>query len=747
MKLRALQLRSTRITALLVAFTVIITGQITVSLLGNVALASPIWLPAGVALGALLVWGEPVWWGIFIGDMLLVLLLRGSLILAIGSSIGSTIAAVLGYKILKFLRFSPHLEKLTDVAYLLLIAVITPNLNATIDLSMKIMAGDLAYANFGSQWWIFWLGDCVGILLVVPLLLRLRFATHGLLKRKFRLREAVICLSLLTGVSWLVFASKPQLFGENLGSTQYLEYLPFPFAVWAAIRFRTWGAVAGSLLLSLIALFGTLHGTGPFAFQSLSEDQGIILVQIFIVIVIATTLLLSAAVSERERAERQLRSTLKSEKLLGEIALRIRQSLDLDEIFQRAVTEVRQLLKADRVHIGYVNRNNQAEIVAESVNADYPSLLGWQPHEALIKEIESLLEFRETLVIEDVENANISTILKDNYEKNQVKSILAVTLVSNGEILGLLVAHQCSRPRIWQEQEVRLLEQLATQVAIAIQQAKLYSQVQLLNSTLESQVAERTQQLEDKVREVQAFYEMKTVFLQAVSHDLRTSVMGLLMLLKNLRNRPGDNIVLSRSILESIINSGDRQLTLIEALAEVHLGARRPLSLDCHPLTIKNLLEKIQQDWQLPFAQNQGQLKITIPENLPLIYGDHYQLQSVFEQLLDNALKHNRPGIEVLVEVKKATTMLQFSVSDNGLGMSQQQCHQLFKLYVRNIYNKRLTGVGLGLYQCRQIIEAHGGKIGVQSQPGQGSQFWFTVPFMDNLVKTNQQTQTGLLVP
>ena len=747
MKLRALQLRSTPITALLVALTVIITGKMTVALLGNVALASPVWLPAGVALGALLVWGTPVWWGIFIGDVLLVLLLRGSLMLAIGSAIGSTIAAILGFRILKYLKFSPHLEKVKDVAYLLLIAVISPNLNAAIDLTMKIMAGDLAYANFGSQWWIFWLGDCVGILLVVPVLLRLKFATHGLLKRKFRLREALICLSLLTGISWLVFASEPQLFGENLGSsTQYLEYLPFPFAVWAAIRFRTWGAVAGSLLLSLIALFGTLRGAGPFAFQSVSQDQGIILVQIFIVIVIATTLLLSAAVSERARAERQLRSTLKREKLLGEIALRIRQSLDLDEIFQRAVTEVRQLLKADRVHIGYVNCNNQAEIVAESVNPDYLSLLGWQPHEALVKEIESLLESRETLVIFDVENANISTILKDNYQKNQVKSILAVTLISNGEILGLLVAHQCSRPRFWQEREVRLLEQLATQVAIAIQQAKLYSQVQLLNSTLESQVAERTQQLEDKVREVQAFYEMKTVFLQAVSHDLRTSVMGLLMLLRNLHNRPGENIVVCRSILERIISSGDRQLTLIHALAEVHLGERRPLSLSCHALKIEGLLEKVQQDWQPQFVQNQGTLRVAIPKDLPSVCGDHYQLGYVFEQLLKNALKHNPPGIEVLIEVQKVAQTLQFTVSDDGLGMNQQQCHHLFGLYVRNLHNKRLTGVGLGLYQCRQIIEAHGGNIGVRSQPGQGSQFWFTVPLMDGWVNTNRQTQKGLLV-
>ena len=739
MGLRGFPLRSTPITTLLVGLAVFITGQLTISLVGDGTAAAPIWLPVGVALGCLLIWEESVWWGIFIGDLLLVFILGTSWELAIGSATGNTIATILGFKVLKYLKFSPHLEKIRDVALLLLIAVITPILNATIDISIRVMAGDLAHGDFGSQWWIFWLGDCVGILLVVPLLLRLKFATHGLFNRKLHIREAFTCLSLLTVVSWLVFVCGRQVLGEPLGSTQYLEYLPFPFVVWAAIRFQTWGAVSGSLLLSLVALFGTLSGAGPFAFQTTSDAQGIILVQIFIAIVIATTLLLSAAVSERERAERRLRSSLESERVLGEIALRIRQSLNLDEIFQRAVAEVRQLLEADRVHIGYVNRNNQPEIVAESVNPKFPSLLGWQPHEALIKDIESLLGVQETLVIDNLEKAEISTILREYYAKNQVKSVLGVTLIFNGELLGLLVAHQCSRPRRWQKREVRLLEQLATQIAIAIQQAKLYTQVQSLNSSLESQVADRTQQLEDKVREVQAFYEMKTVFLQAVSHDLRTSVMGLLMLLKNLHNRPGENIAMSRSILERIISSSDRQLTLIDALAEVHLGEHRSLSLNRNALEIKSLLEDLQQDWQPKFAQNQGQLRVVVQNNLPFIWGDLYQLRYVFEQLFNNALKHNLLGVEVLIEVQEVANMLQFTVSDNGLGMNQHQCHDLFKLYVRNIHNKRLTGVGLGLYQCRQIIEAHGGNIGVQSQPGQGSKFWFTVPLTNDLVNLNRQ--------
>ena len=100
----------------------------------------------------------------------------------------------------------------------------------------------------------------------------------------------------------------------------------------------------------------------------------------------------------------------------------------------------------------------------------------------------------------------------------------------------------------------------------------------------------------------------------------------------------------------------------------------------------------------------------------------------VFDHLVTNALKHNPPGINLTIDVTVEQGMISCRLTDNGVGMCEQQCDQLFKLYLRSLHDRRRTGIGLGSYQCRQIIEAHGGKIGVKSTPGNGCQFWFTLP-------------------
>lgn len=717
----------------IVALAFFLSGSGAIVLVGKGTAPSPIWLPAGIGLAALLLWGEAVWWGILLGDFCLMLVLGASPLLAVGSAAGSAAAAILAVKMLRYGNFSPKLSRISDIVLLLLVAaLISPILNATLDISTRILAGKLVLSNFWQQWWVLWLGDCTGILLVTPFLLRLKLAWQELRRRRQprSFWEGLSCLGLLAVISWLVFACQSQLLGESLANAQYLEYLPFPLAVWAAIRFQTWGAIFASLLLSCLAIGGTLQGTGPFAVQSASTYQAILLLQIFIAIVTATALLLSAAVAERQQAEKQLRLNLERDRLLGEIALRIRQSLDLDEIFASAVAEIRQFLAADRAHIGYFEGSGQPRVVAEAVAPDYPSLLGWQPEEQLIEELQAIFWRTEPLIIDNLAQNQISPALANYYAKNQVKAVLAVPLQVNRQLLGVLVAHQCSRPRHWQRAEVRLLERLATQVAIAIQQAQLYSQVQCLNCNLERQVAERTQQLQDKIAEVEQLCQMKTEFLQAVVHDLRTSVMGLLMLLKNLQNRPSDNIAISRSILDRIVSSGDRQLTLIEALAEVHFGERHSLSLNCQPLSLTDFLAKLASDWQPRFAESQGTLSLITANNLPPAHADAQQLRRAFDLLLSNALKHNPPGISLTIAVSVAGEMLRCTLTDNGVGMDRQQCQQLFKLYVRNLHNQRLTGVGLGSYQCRQIVEAHGGKIGINSELGRGSQFWFTLPIV-----------------
>ena len=263
-------------------------------------------------------------------------------------------------------------------------------------------------------------------------------------------------------------------------------------------------------------------------------------------------------------------------------------------------------------------------------------------------------------------------------------------------------------------------------------QAKLYQQVQQLNCNLEKQVEERTRQLQEKMEEVQQLHDMKAVFLQAVSHDLRTSIMGLLMLLKNLQHRPGESLMLSRSILDRMINSSDRQLALINALSEDHFSEQRQLVVNCHAFPLNDLIYQLTQNWQPLLGQNQATLTANISDNLPNIYGDKEQLHQVFDHLLTNALKHNPPGLQLTLEVTVDQGTVCCRLKDNGIGMRQQQCDQLFKLYLRSLHDRRRTGIGLGSYQCRQIIEAHGGNIGVNSTPGKGCEVWFTLPIANS---------------
>lgn len=708
------------------------TAWLTSSLLRLGTDASAIWLPAGIALSALLLWGERIWLGIFLGDFLLMPILGASWGLAFVSALGSTLSAIVAAKLLRYCKFSAYLARLKDILLLIFIgSIFSPIINITLDLAAHfLLVGKLDGSDFWQDWWILWLGYSTGILVMTPLLLQIGLASRQSLPKLTRRQivEAILCFGLLGGVSLMVFAGK-----SIVAINQYsLEYLTFPFIIWAALRFGIVGATFASLMVSILAILGAIKGVGSFALQTPNANQTILLLQTFMAVLTITALVLSAVMSERQRAERRLRDTLERKHLLANVALRIRQSLNIEQIFNTTVAEIRHLLQADRVYIGYLQENEEAKVVAESVAANYPSVLAWKTDDLLVKDVQSSFTHSEVFIADDITKLDSSLRGHAYYQRYQIKAILAVPLVVNNQHFGLLVVHQCSRIRHWQKREVYLLQQLVIQVAIGIQQAQLYQQGQNLNSNLEHQVEERTLELQEKMEELQEFNEMKNVFLQAVSHDLRTSIMGLVMILKNLNNRPGDSISISRSILERIIHSSDRQLTLINALSEDQFSEHRQIIIHSQSLSLRELVEDILQDWQSLFVQNQAKIINLIPDNLPIIYGDPSQLRSVFDHLITNTLKHNPPGVNLTIEAHIFKGMIRCLLSDNGIGMNKDQCEKLFKLYVRSLHNQRLTGIGLGSYQCRQIIEAHSGQIGVNSTLGIGSEFWFTLPLAES---------------
>jgi PAS domain S-box-containing protein len=470
-------------------------------------------------------------------------------------------------------------------------------------------------------------------------------------------------------------------------------------------------------------------------------------------------------VTDRKQVEAQLYAAAERERLLGEMALRIRRSLNLDQILNTTVAEVRQFLGADRVFIGQIDtvsqeleggkvgrwegseglkvessQNNlqlstvqpatplKGLVIAESVDPLYPSLRYLIINEASLKELRSLFQKNGVRVIEDTSKVNLPPKIAAHYARYQVKASLGVPILLGDEFYGALVVNQCQQARHWQPWEIDWLTSLATQVAIAIQQAQLYQQITDLAAHLESQVEERTQELSAKMNELQELNQLKDVFLQAVSHDLRTSLLGMSMVLKSLHQSSGDTATLSRPLLERIMMSNERQLNLINSLLEDHFNEERLLDLHCEPVQLDSLIQNLIADWEPKLAQNQATLTHSVAADIPLITADPTQLQRVLDNLFANALTHNPLGLNLTLKITVEEQMILCTLQDNGVGISQEQQNSLFRLYIRGLHARHLTGIGLGLYQCRQIINAHGGEIGVISAPNAGSTFWFTLP-------------------
>jgi len=203
----------------------------------------------------------------------------------------------------------------------------------------------------------------------------------------------------------------------------------------------------------------------------------------------------AAEVALRQQADRE-RQMAGLAKLSAGIAHRIRQSLNFGEILNTTVSEVRQFLQVDRVVIYRSSPNGDRTVMAESVEPGCRSILGLTRQDQLVEHQHNAYAQGKPLVVDNVQQLTAAAHLQQIMQELQVQAFLSVPILHGNQLWGMLVAHRCSAPRHWESYEIGLLEQLAIQVAIAIQQSELYGQVQQLNTNLEVQVQERTTQLE-----------------------------------------------------------------------------------------------------------------------------------------------------------------------------------------------------------------------------------------------------------
>jgi len=474
-------------------------------------------------------------------------------------------------------------------------------------------------------------------------------------------------------------------------------------------------------------------------------------------------------ITERKQVEAKLHLAAQRDRLLAETLVRIRSSLNLQEILQTTVNEVRQFLQADRVFIGLYNTNSGIKTLAESVDTKYPSVYGWSTNDQnYIQELRNFLKDNVVGVVEDMTQMPQSSKVRVHCQKFQTKASLAVPIMLNEELYGALIANQCSAPRHWQPIEIDLLQQMSEQVAIAIHQSRIYQELAELNINLENQVRERTAQLQQKIQEVEELHRVKDVVLHTVAHDLQTSVMGNLMVLKNLLNQGVEStgadehkgrgeieasfsppltmrslslshapspmphaqslIPVSRSIIERMIQGNDRQLTMINSLLEINSCEKEGLEIKPEVVKFSTLLQEIFAQLEPILIQNQATLKNLVRADLPLVMADATRLHKVVAHLVTHSLRNNPPGLKLTVSAAVEAGMIRTQIQDNGVGMSKLECDRLFDLHVRDPQDCCSTSIGLKMYLCRQVMKAHGGEIGVINNRKRGLTFWFTLP-------------------
>ncbi len=205
-------------------------------------------------------------------------------------------------------------------------------------------------------------------------------------------------------------------------------------------------------------------------------------------------------ITRHKQAEAEIHQQAERERLVGKIARRIHQSLDLPEILNTTVADVRHFLQTDRVIIYQFQPVPNGVVIVESVGEGWMPILGTTIKDPCFNEI-FLSQYQQGRVraIADVHNSGLAQCHIDLLTQFQVKANLVLPIIQGNVLWGLLIAQHCRSPRQWQPVEVELLQDLAMQAAITIQQSELYQQVQILNSNLECQVRERTQQLQQSL--------------------------------------------------------------------------------------------------------------------------------------------------------------------------------------------------------------------------------------------------------
>ncbi len=407
---------------------------------------------------------------------------------------------------------------------------------------------------------------------------------------------------------------------------------------------------------------------------------------------------------ERRRAENEQR-------FLSEVGAILASSLDYEE----TLTSVERLAVRDFADICIVDLVEESGETRRLRTVSRDPALDWacailttvpfdrtRPH--LLR---PALEATEPVLRESLSSEDIA-LFAQNEERLRAlraidpKSVIVVPLLAREQIVGVIGFVSSTPSRRYSSQDLQLAEALARRAALAIENARLY------------RAAHRAIQVRDDV-------------LGIVAHDLRSPLNSILMQTQLMQRRGRESERRSQKPVDMIRRSASRMNRMIQDLLDVARIEAGSLTVERARVSVGQVLADI-VDVQKPLASEASlDLRLDVARDVVEVWADRDRLHQIFENLIGNAVKFTSAGGSITVGAAPRDGEVLFCVTDTGTGISAENLPHVFDRFWQARKGER-RGAGLGLHIVKGLVEAHGGRIWVESTPGRGSTFFFTIP-------------------